>query len=94
MGFQSQLNHYQKMQLSQVKHLNDMADAYQNRSKSTALRREILQKQNQRNYQTEYDRIRFPMENSTTPSLTRTHLTNRTAHLKALGAKAVDGIQS
>ena len=94
MGFQSQLNHYQKMQLSQVKHLNDMADAYQNRSKSTALRREILQKQNQRNYQTEYDRIRFHVENSTAPSLTRTHLTNRTAHLKALGAKAVDGIQS
>ena len=31
MGFKSQLNHYQKMQLSQVKYLNDMADAFQNR---------------------------------------------------------------
>ena len=30
----------------------------------------------------------------TTPSLTRNHLISRTAHLKALGAKAVDGIQS
>ncbi len=39
MGFKSQLNHYQKMQLSQVKYLNDMADALQNRTKSTALRR-------------------------------------------------------
>ena len=94
MGFQSQLNHYQKMQLSQVKHLNDMADAYQNRSKSTALRREILQKSNQRNYQSEYDRLRFHVENSTTPALTRGHLKTRTAHLKSLGVRAVDGIQS
>ncbi len=35
MGFKSQLNHYQKMQLSQAKYLNDMADAFQNRTKST-----------------------------------------------------------
>ena len=57
MGFKSQLNHYQRMQLSQVKYLNDMADAFQNRTKSVALRREILQKQQKRNYQSEYDRI-------------------------------------
>ena len=82
------------MQLSQVKHLNDMADAYQNRSKSTALRREILQKSNMRNYQSEYDRIRFHVENSANPSVIRGHITTRSAHLKALGAKAVDGIQS
>jgi len=94
MGFQSQINHYQRMQLSQVKHLNDMADAYQNRSKSTALRREILQKSNQRNYQTEYDRLRFHVENSTTPAWTKNHLTSHVARLKALGARAVDGIQS
>jgi len=93
MGFKSQLNHYQRMQLSQVKYLNDMADAFQNRSKSTALRREILQKQQSRNYQSEYDRIRFHVENSANPALTKTHITNRAAHLKALGARAVDGIQ-
>ena len=93
MGFQSQLNPYQRMQLTQVKYLNDMADAFQNRSKSTALRREISQKQQSRNYQIEYDRIRFPVENSATPALTKTHITNRAAHLKALGARAVDGIQ-
>ena len=58
MGFKSQLNHYQRMQLTQVKYLNDMAEAFQNRTKSTHLRREILQKQEQRNYRSEYDRIR------------------------------------
>ncbi len=44
MGFKSQLNHYQKMQLSQVKYLSDMADAFQNRTKGTTLRKEILEK--------------------------------------------------
>ena len=89
MGFK---NHYQKMQLSQVKYLNDMADAFQNRTKSTALRREILEKQKKRNYQSEYDRIRSHVEDSATPSLTKNHLQTRQAHLKSLGAKTVDTI--
>ena len=92
MPFKSQLNHYQRMQLSQVKYLNDAADAFQNRTKSISLRREILEKQKKRNYQSEYDRIRNHVENSATPSLTRNHLTTRVAHLKTLGAKALDTI--
>ena len=80
------------MQLTQVKYLNDMADAFQNRTKSVALRKEILEKQKKRNYQSEYDRIRSHVENSATPSLTRNHLTSRAAHLKTLGAKALDTI--
>jgi hypothetical protein len=92
MGFRSQLNHYQKTQLSQVKYLNDMADTFQNRTKSTALRREILQKQQQRNYQSEYERIRAHVENSATPSLNKDHLRGEMAHLKRLGAQAVDSI--
>ena len=78
------------MQLTQVKYLNDMADAFQNRTKSVALRKEILEKQKKRNYQSEYDRIRNRVENSATPALTRNHLTTRTAHLKTLGARALD----
>ncbi len=35
MGFKSQLNHYQRMQLSQVKYLNGMADVFQNRGAPT-----------------------------------------------------------
>ena len=92
MGFKSQLNHYQKMQLSQVKYLNDMADAFQNRTKSTALRREILQKQQQRNYRSEYERIRSHVEDSATPSLNKDHLRGKMAHLKQSGAQAVDSI--
>ena len=92
MPFKSQLNHYQKMQLSQVKYLNDMADALQNRTKSTALRREILQKQQQRNYISEYEGIRSHVEDSATPSLNKDHLRAKMAHLKKLGAKAVDNI--
>jgi hypothetical protein len=92
MGFQSQLNHYQKMQLSQVKYLNDMADAFQNRTKSVHLRREILQKQDARNYRSEYERLRNHVEQSATPSLTKQHIIDRRAHLKKLGARAVDNI--
>ena len=92
MGFQSQLNHYQRMQLSQVKYLNDMADVFQNRAKSTNLCREILQKQNQRNYRSEYERIRAHVEDSATPALNKDHLRAKMAHFKKLGAKAVDSI--
>ena len=92
MPFKSQLNSYQRLQLSHVKYFNEAADAFQNRTKNTALRREILEKQKKRNYQSEYDRIRNHVENSATPALTRNHLTARTAHLKTLGAKALDTI--
>ena len=88
----SQLHHYQQKQLSQVKYLNDMADAYLNRTKSVALRKEILEKQKQRNYTSEYDRIRGHINNSATPALTKDRLTNRVEHLKNLGARAVESI--
>ena len=92
MGFQSQLNHYQRMQLSQAKYLNDMAEIFQNRTKSTHIRREILQKQQSRNYQSEYDRLRHHVESSASGTITKQHITDRVAHFKKLGARAVDGI--
>ena len=92
MVFKSQLDHYQRMQLSQVKYLNDRAEIFQNRTKSTHLRREISQKQNQRNYRSEYERIRAHVEDSATPALNKDHLRDKMAHLKKLGAKAVDSI--
>ena len=92
MVFKSQLDHYQRMQLSQVKYLNDRAEVFQNRTKSTHLRREILQKQNQRNYRSEYERIRTLVEDSATPALNKDRLRDKMAHLKKLGAKAVDSI--
>ena len=92
MVFKSQLDHYQRMQLSQVKYLNDRAEIFQNRTKSTHLRREILQKRNQRNYRSEYERIRAHVEDSATPALNKDHLRDRMTHLKKLGANAVDSI--
>ena len=80
------------MQLQHVKYLNDMADAFQNRTKSTALRREILEKQRKRTYQSEYERIRNHVGKSATPSLNQKDLTDRTAHFKKLGARALDTI--
>ena len=82
MVFKSQLDHYQRMQLSQVKYLSDRAEIFHNRTKSTHLRREILQKQNQRNYRSEYDRIRAHVEDSATPALNKDHLRDRMTHLK------------
>ena len=82
MVFKAQLDHYQRMQLSQVKYLNDRAEIFQNRTKSTHLRREILQKQNQRNYRSEYERIREHVEDSATPALNKDHLRDRMTHLK------------
>ena len=82
MIFTSQLDHYQRMQLSQVKYLNDRAEVFQNRTKSTHLRREILQKQNQRNYRSEYERIGAHVEDSATPALNKDHLRDRMTQLK------------
>ena len=89
----SRLSHDQQKQLSQVKYLNEMAEAYQNRTKSIALRKEILEKQKRRNYQSEYERLRGHVENSATPALTRDHLKARTERLKQFGARAVDSIE-
>ena len=88
----SKLLHYQQKQLNQIKYLNDQADAFLNRTKSVALRKEILEKQKRRNYTSEYDRIRGHINNSATPALTKDRLKNRVEHLKNLGARAVESI--
>ena len=86
------LNHFRKLQLEQIKHLSDHIDAYRTRAASVALRREVLEKQNVRNYNSEYERIRAHMEDSSVPFKTREGLQARAAHLKSLGAKAVGSI--
>ena len=73
------LNHFRKLQLEQIKHLSDHIEAYRTRAASVALRKEILEKQNVRNYQSEYDRIRSHVEDSATPAQTKGHMRNRQA---------------
>jgi hypothetical protein len=86
------LNYFRKLQLEQIKHLKEHVDAYRSRVASVALRKEILEKQNVRNFQSEYERIRAHMEDSSVPFKTREGLQARAAHLKALGAKAVGSL--
>ena len=86
------LNYYRKLQLEQIKHLSDHINAYRTRAESVALRKEVLEKQNVRNYQSEYDRIRAHLEDSAVPYKTKEGLRVRSDHLKALGAKAVGSI--
>ena len=94
MTIKSSLNHYQQKQLQQVRYLQEAADAYINRSKSTSLRKHVLEKQRVRNYQSEYERLRNHLEQaSVTPFQNKASITNRVAHLKSLGAKALDNIQ-
>ena len=58
-----------------------------------AFRKEMLDKKKVKNYQTEYDRIRAHLEDSATPHLIRSHVQSRADQLRALGARAVSGIQ-
>ena len=92
MTIKNQISKYHQFQLNQIKQLSEEAKAYRNRTKSVALRKEILDKQNIRNYQSEYERIRAHIDNSTTPTLTIDGLKSRAERLKQLGAKALDTI--
>ena len=91
-NIKSKLSHYQQKQLQEVMYLNTQAKAFRDRSKSVALRKEILDKQKQRTYSSENDRIRSHIESSATPSLTKDRLKTRTEHLKQVGARALDTI--
>ncbi len=86
------LNYFRKLQLEEIKYLKEHVDAYRSRAASVALRKEILEKQSVRNFQSECDRIRAHLENSATPYKTKEGLQTRAAHLKSLGAIAVGSI--
>ncbi len=92
MTIKSQLSFYQQQQLKQIKYLSEAADTYLNRTKNSALRKHVLEKQRIKTYSSEYEHIRNHVQNSATPSLTKNALNARTAHLKSSGAKALDSI--
>ena len=80
------MERYSKMQLSQLKHLNDQIKARLTRTKSVALVNEWRQQQNMRNYQSEYDRIRNELSNSAIPYQTKEGLKKRVIELQNMGA--------
>jgi hypothetical protein len=78
---------YSKMQLSQLKDLNNHIEARLTRTKSIALTNEWRQKQNMRNYQSEHDRIRNELENSALPYQTQDSIKKRKIELEQMGVK-------
>ena len=78
---------YSKMQLHQLKALNAQIEARLTRTKSVALVNEWRQKQNIRNYTSEYDRIRNELSNSAIPYQTKEGLKKRVIELQKMGAK-------
>ena len=81
------MERYSKLQLRQLKALNAQIEARLNRTKNVALVNEWRQKQNIRNYTSEYDRIRNELSNSAIPHQTQEGLKKRTIELEKMGAK-------
>ena len=81
------MERYSKLQLRQLKALNAQIEARLTRTKSVALVNEWRQKQNIRNYTSEYDRIRNELSNSAIPYETKEGLKKRVVELQQMGAK-------
>lgn len=86
------IKRFSNMQLGEVQRLNGLVEARQQRASSVAFRKEILEKKKVYNYQSEYDRLRAHLADTSIPYQTREGVRDRTNHLKALGALAVSGI--
>ena len=78
---------YSKTQISQLKEVNNQIEARLTRTRSVALTNEWKQKQNMRNYQSEYDRIRNELSNSALPFQTQEGVIKRKAELEKMGVK-------
>ena len=78
---------YSRKQISQLRAENKQIEARLTRTKSIALTNEWKQKQNMRNYQSEYDRIRNELLNSALPFQTQEGLIKRKTELETMGAK-------
>ena len=84
--------HYSKIQLNHIKCLHEQIEAREHKNHSLAFRAKVLEKQRMKNYQSEYDRIRAHLSDSKSPGMTTDMAKNRSAELKALGAKHLSGI--
>ena len=75
--------------LHYAKHLKDTMEAYNTKTESIAFRKQILDSQKKHNYQSEFEKVRGILAQSTQPFKTLERLRNRQAELKALGATAI-----
>ena len=76
------MERFSNLQLQQFKAVTNHIEARLARSKSVALVNEWRQKQNMRNDQSEYDRIRNELSNSAIPFQTKEGLNERTIELQ------------
>ena len=83
------MERYSKLQLHQLKALNDQIEARLTRTKSVALVNEWRQKHNMRNYTSEYDRIRNELSNSAIPFQTKEGLHKITIELETMGVRNI-----
>ena len=81
-----------KNNLSYYKRIHEGIKARKTRSSLIHLQKNWLEKQRVSNYQNEYDRIRGILANTKTGDLTKQALEKRSADLRAMGAKNIDGI--
>jgi hypothetical protein len=80
------MERYSKLQLNRLMQVKKENEARLARTTSIALTNEWRQKQNMRNYQSEYDRIRNELSNSALPFKTQENIKKRKVELEKLGA--------
>ncbi len=73
-----------------AKHLKQDLEAFNNKAASIQMRKDILDKQRQGDYQKEFENIRGILSHSTIPFETVRRLRERKDKLKELGARAVN----
>ena len=83
---------HMNMQLNQLERMNKEMEVKHSRRANLEIRNKWQQAQNNKNYLSEYDRIRSHMANSSVPHETVQRLSNRKTVLERLGAQAFDGI--
>jgi hypothetical protein len=81
------MERFSKLQLNRLMQVKKENEARLARTTSIALTNEWRQKQNMRNYQSEYDRIRNELSNSALPFKTQENIKKRKVELEKLGAK-------
>jgi hypothetical protein len=77
---------FSKLQLNQLMAVKKQTEARLARTTIIALTNEWKQRQNMRNYQSEYDRIRNELSNSALPFKTQENVKKRKVELEKLGA--------
>jgi hypothetical protein len=83
---------YTNKQLSQLEALNKQIEIRSARHHNIELRNQWMRAKTIKNYQSEYDRIRSHLNDSTLPGATREMIVKRKTTLEGLGARAFDTI--